>query len=76
VLNSVRVDKQYPALGFGAKLPDEGEVSFEFFMNGRKDSPFCQGVEGVLQAYYNALNTGEFNYRCLRTVSVHCFCEA
>jgi len=49
-------DKQFPALGFGAKIPPRYQVSHEFFLNLNPESPFCAGLEGVLAAYYNALN--------------------
>lgn len=50
-------DKQFPALGFGAKLPN-GQVSHEFFLTGTT-SPFCAGISGVLQAYQTAIRTVE-----------------
>jgi len=50
-------DKQFPALGFGAKIPPHFSVSHEFFLNLSSNSPFCQGVEGVLAAYYKALHS-------------------
>jgi len=31
------------------------EVSHEFFLNGSADNPYCAGVQGVLDAYRNAL---------------------
>ena len=48
-------DKQFPALGFGAKIPPNGQVSHEFFLNLRQDSPYCAGVPGILQAYFTSL---------------------
>ena len=48
-------DKQFPALGFGARIPPNLEVSHEFFLNGRPDTPFCSGVEGILAAYRHSL---------------------
>lgn len=48
-------DKMFPALGFGAKLPPDGRVSHEFFLNGNPASPYCPGVDGILTAYYNTL---------------------
>ncbi len=48
-------DKQFPALGFGAKVPPHGQVSHEFFLNLRPDTPYCAGVEGILQAYHTSL---------------------
>ena len=41
-------DKQFPVLGFGAKLPPDGILSHEFFVN-LTSSPFCAGVEGYYQ---------------------------
>lgn len=42
-------DKQFPALGFGARVPPSGQVSHEFFLNLRQDNPYCQGVDGLMQ---------------------------
>lgn len=50
-------DKQFPALGFGARLPPDGRVSHEFFLSLHPTSPFCSGIEGLLGAYYNALHS-------------------
>ncbi|KAK7102331.1 copine-8-like [Littorina saxatilis] len=47
-------DKMFPALGFGARMPD-GNVSHEFALNFNPSYPFCEGVQGVLQAYYTSL---------------------
>ena len=49
----------FPCLGFGARVPPNGQVSHEFFLNGHPSDPFCHGVDGILAAYYNALNTGQ-----------------
>jgi hypothetical protein len=48
-------DKMFPALGFGARIPPDGRVSHEFFLNLTND-PYCAGIDGVLAAYYQALN--------------------
>lgn len=48
-------DKMFPALGFGAKLPPDGRVSHEFFLNGNPANPYCPGVDGLLTAYLNTL---------------------
>ena len=50
-------DKQFPALGFGAKVPPHNQVSHEFYLNLRSDSPYCQGVDGLLAAYLTSLNS-------------------
>lgn len=47
-------DKQFPVLGFGAKLPG-GSISHEFFVNMNPVSPYCERVDGVLQAYKSFL---------------------
>uniref|UniRef100_A0A6A7G5X7 Copine-8-like isoform X1 n=2 Tax=Hirondellea gigas TaxID=1518452 RepID=A0A6A7G5X7_9CRUS len=49
-------DKQFPALGFGGRVPPEFKVSHEFFLNGRTDSPYCAGVQGILDAYRYSLS--------------------
>ena len=48
-------DKLFPALGFGARIPPNGQVSHEFFLNLTTD-PYCSGVDGVLAAYYQSLH--------------------
>ncbi|XP_041833351.1 copine-8 [Melanotaenia boesemani] len=50
-------DKMFPALGFGAKLPPDGRVSHEFALNGNPQNPYCAGVEGVMEAYYQSLKS-------------------
>jgi len=50
-------DKMFPALGFGARVPPSGQVSHEFFLTLDPTRPFCAGVEGIVSAYYNSLNT-------------------
>jgi hypothetical protein len=54
IIEEYDADKQFPALGFGAKIPPHGNVSHEFFLN-LTESPFCQGVQGILQAYGTSL---------------------
>ncbi|XP_051873560.1 copine-9-like isoform X6 [Pristis pectinata] len=48
-------DKLFPALGFGAKLPPDGKVSHEFPLNADPDNPNCNGIDGVLEGYYQSL---------------------
>uniref|UniRef100_A0A8C5HVA4 Copine-5-like n=1 Tax=Gouania willdenowi TaxID=441366 RepID=A0A8C5HVA4_GOUWI len=50
-------DKMFPALGFGAKLPPDGRVSHEFPLNGNMGNPYCNGMEGILEAYHQSLKT-------------------
>eukprot|EP00092_Neocalanus_flemingeri_P106493 GFUD01136651.1.p1 GENE.GFUD01136651.1~~GFUD01136651.1.p1 ORF type:complete len:613 (+),score=118.61 GFUD01136651.1:100-1938(+) len=48
-------DKMFPALGFGARIPPDGKVSHEFFLNLTGD-PYCSGVDGILAAYHQSLH--------------------
>ncbi|XP_043210499.1 copine-8-like isoform X1 [Amphibalanus amphitrite] len=48
-------DKQFPVLGFGARVPPAGIVSHEFFVNIGAETPFCYGIEGVVAAYERCL---------------------
>jgi len=50
-------DKMFPSLGFGARVPPTGIVSHEFFLTLDPARPFCAGVDGIVSAYYNSLNT-------------------
>ncbi|KAJ8381834.1 hypothetical protein SKAU_G00026120 [Synaphobranchus kaupii] len=50
-------DKMFPALGFGAKLPPDGRVSHEFALNGHPQNPYCPGIDGVMEAYYQSLKS-------------------
>lgn len=57
ILQDYDTDKQFPALGFGARVPPRGEVSHEFFLNLHPSNPYCHGVEGILQAYATSLQS-------------------
>ncbi|XP_071823026.1 copine-8-like isoform X2 [Apostichopus japonicus] len=56
VIQDYDTDKLFPALGFGARVPPHMTVSHEFYMNGRSDNPFCQGIDGVIEAYKMSLS--------------------
>ena len=55
IIQDYDTDKQFPALGFGAQIPPNGQVSHEFFLNLRQDTPYCSGVDGLLAAYWNTI---------------------
>ncbi len=55
IIEDYDADKMFPALGFGARVPPNGAVSHEFFLNLRQDNPYCSGVQGLLQAYHTSL---------------------
>uniref|UniRef100_H2ULT9 Copine family member 9 n=1 Tax=Takifugu rubripes TaxID=31033 RepID=H2ULT9_TAKRU len=48
-------DKLFPAYGFGAKLPPDGKISHVFPLNGDSENPNCEGIEGVMEAYFHSL---------------------
>ncbi|XP_033829980.1 copine-1 isoform X1 [Periophthalmus magnuspinnatus] len=49
-------DKLFPAFGFGAKLPPDYQVAHhDFALNFNPSSPYCQGIEGVVEAYRRVL---------------------
>jgi hypothetical protein len=55
VIQDYDSDKMFPALGFGARIPPDGQVSHEFFLTLNTSNPYCEGIDGVLNAYYNSL---------------------
>jgi len=56
IIQDYDTDKQFPALGFGARIPPSGHVSHEFFLNLSQDNnPYCAGVDGLLHAYRHSL---------------------
>ncbi len=67
IIEEYDADKQFPALGFGAKVPPHYECSHEFFLNLSPDNPYCAGVGGIMQAYYTAVQSvqlyGPTNFR-------------
>uniref|UniRef100_A0A2C9JVQ8 C2 domain-containing protein n=1 Tax=Biomphalaria glabrata TaxID=6526 RepID=A0A2C9JVQ8_BIOGL len=48
-------DKLFPVLGFGARIPPKMEISHEFAVNFNPQNPYCSGIDGILQAYYNCI---------------------
>ena len=50
-------DKLFPAFGFGAKIGDK--VSHEFPLSGNWENPYCAGIQGVVQAYHQSLQTAQ-----------------
>ncbi|XP_066933645.1 copine-3-like isoform X1 [Clytia hemisphaerica] len=50
-------DKQFPALGFGAKIPPNWQVSFEFPLNFNAQNPYCQGIHNIVAAYQSCVRT-------------------
>ena len=55
IVQDYDTDKMFPALGFGARIPPDGRVSHEFFLN-LQENPYCEGVDGILAAYHQSLN--------------------
>ncbi|XP_071448006.1 copine-8-like [Hetaerina americana] len=55
IIQHYSYDKEFAVLGFGARLPPDGRISHEFFVNMKKDDPYCHGLKGVLRAYHNCI---------------------
>ncbi|XKL62190.1 hypothetical protein PGB90_002023 [Kerria lacca] len=50
-------DKMYPVLGFGARLPPDGRISHEFFVNQHPTNPYVHGINGVINAYKSCIRS-------------------
>uniref|UniRef100_A0A674NMT1 Copine I n=1 Tax=Takifugu rubripes TaxID=31033 RepID=A0A674NMT1_TAKRU len=64
VIQDYDTDKLFPAFGFGAKLPPDYQVSaahHEFALNFNPANPYCQGIEGILDAYRMVLPQLKFS---------------
>jgi len=46
-------DKRFLGLGFGGNV--NGRVSHCFPLNGNSRDPYCQGIDGLVNAYYDSL---------------------
>uniref|UniRef100_A0A3Q3KF07 Copine-3 n=2 Tax=Monopterus albus TaxID=43700 RepID=A0A3Q3KF07_MONAL len=52
VVQDYDTDKLFPAFGFGAKLPPDYQAAHhEFAINFNPTNPFCQGIQGIVEAY-------------------------
>ena len=50
-------DRRFLGLGFGGTV--NGRVSHCFPLNGKSRDPYCQGIDGVINAYYDSLAHGK-----------------
>lgn len=55
VLAPYDTDQMIPVFGFGARLPPGGQVSHCFPLSFNYHNPEVNGIQGILDAYYNAL---------------------
>lgn len=55
ILEQYDTDKLYPVYGFGGRLLETMKVSHCFALNGNIFRPECQGVQGILNVYQNAI---------------------
>ncbi|XP_078249408.1 RNA-binding protein 12 isoform X5 [Pogona vitticeps] len=55
VIQDYDTDKLFPAFGFGAQVPPDWQVSHEFALNFNPTNPYCQGIQGIVDAYRQAL---------------------
>uniref|UniRef100_A0A0B8RUU7 Copine-3 n=1 Tax=Philothamnus irregularis TaxID=1899461 RepID=A0A0B8RUU7_9SAUR len=51
VVQDYDADKMFPSFGFGAQIPPSWQVSHEFPLNFNPSNPFCNGVQGIVDAY-------------------------
>lgn len=56
VIEDYDSDKLFPVIGFGARLPPDGRVSHEFYVNGHPSNPYCERMSGVLSAYKSCIS--------------------
>ncbi|ODN01652.1 Copine-1 [Orchesella cincta] len=55
IMRDYNSTKELYAYGFGAKgYPVSNRVNHKFALNFKETNPICQGIEGVLTAYYRA----------------------
>ena len=55
IIEDYDTDKQFPVIGFGARLPPVGRVSHEFHVNFNPTNPYCDRVPGIIAAYRSCL---------------------
>ncbi|XP_071671744.1 copine-1 isoform X3 [Patagioenas fasciata] len=55
VVQDYDTDKLFPAFGFGAQVPPNWQVSHEFALNFNPSNPYCQGIQGIVDAYRQIL---------------------
>ncbi|POI36011.1 hypothetical protein CIB84_000236 [Bambusicola thoracicus] len=55
VVQDYDTDKLFPAFGFGAQVPPSWQVSHEFALNFNPNNPYCQGIQGIVDAYRQIL---------------------
>lgn len=46
-------------IGFGAKIPPNGEISHHFPLNGNEKHPYCASIDEILQRYRETLKRVE-----------------
>uniref|UniRef100_A0A4X1U9B8 Copine 3 n=2 Tax=Sus scrofa TaxID=9823 RepID=A0A4X1U9B8_PIG len=51
VIQDYDADKMFPAFGFGAQIPPQWQVSHEFPINFNPSNPYCNGIQGIIEAY-------------------------
>lgn len=55
VIQDYDADKMFPAFGFGAQVPPQWQVSHEFPINFNPSNPYCNGIQGIIEAYRTCL---------------------
>jgi len=60
VIQDYNLKNEFVAVGFGAKIPPNGELSHNFPLGLRSPADPCRGIQGVIQAYKNCVNRIQF----------------
>lgn len=55
VIQDYDSNKRFPVFGFGAQIPPAWQISHEFAVNFNPSNPFCEGIQGVVDAYQKCL---------------------
>lgn len=61
IIQDYDIEKKFIAMGFGAKIPPNAEISYNFPLNLTNNNPYCIGVQGIMEAYKNCLFQVQLN---------------
>jgi hypothetical protein len=62
IIQDYDFDKLFPVLGFGARLPPNGTVSHEFFVNMNPTNPYCSEITGIVKPTTHTLECQKLKY--------------
>jgi len=55
VLEAYDSNKEFGVYGYGAQFGDNENMQFEYPLNGNRENPNVEGIQGVLNVYYKTL---------------------